>query len=89
MTVCNDWEEWLLSRPPSVQKIAREFPAGLRFLDPGLGSLWLIGYTEDDELILTRTNPFLDFGRASQADRTLLMNLARFRNTVAPHVQPG
>lgn len=61
-----EWESWVASRPPCVQALAREFPVGTMFIEP-TGFAWVIGYTEGDELILSRENPFVDWGRAVAA----------------------
>lgn len=49
-------EEWLSTRPQCVQRLAREFPLGSTFvIDDAF--YYLVGYTEDDTLIITHINP--------------------------------
>lgn len=63
----DNYEAWLASRPASVQALASEFPIGTRFRDAD-ETVWLIGYTETNELILSGVNPYLDWN-AAVADR--------------------
>jgi hypothetical protein len=50
---------WLASRPESVQRLAREFPLDSMFNVNGQ-MYYLLGYTEQDVLILTPINPTTD-----------------------------
>jgi hypothetical protein len=55
-----EWlDDWLATRPPSVQALAREFPPGccLQFADGE--RRYVCGYTEDDILIVSRIS-FVD-----------------------------
>lgn len=63
-------EAWIKSRPESVQKLAAEFPFGM-ILETPSGKLHLLGYTEDDCLILSKNDPFVDYGLA-QATKVYL-----------------
>lgn len=55
---------WIASRPQCVQALVAEFPRGTSFREPDGTILWVIGYTETDEVILTRANPYHDYDRA-------------------------
>lgn len=57
-------EEWLETRPDSVKKLHAEFPFGSTFQGPNGEHLYLLGYTEDDKLILSEANPGKDFEKA-------------------------
>jgi hypothetical protein len=62
-----NWEDWLATRPPSVRALAREFPVGT-ILDIAGERTFVIGYTESDMLILSPTDPTVDYHTAI-ADR--------------------
>lgn len=49
-------DEWLKSRPECVQRLAAEFPLGTELWLGGKVH-YLIGYTEDDMLIVSHINP--------------------------------
>lgn len=57
--------EWIASRPESVQKLAAEFPLGTAFEVKGR-ILYLVGYNEDDSLIVSRFNPATDYEAANE-----------------------
>lgn len=58
--------EWLKTLPESVRKLAAEFPLGMLLEGPN-GEAWhLIGYTEDDMLIITPVNPGEDYDAAKE-----------------------
>jgi hypothetical protein len=61
-------EAWIASRPESVRKLAAEFPIESR-LDTPDGPMWIIGYTEDDFLIISPINPFDDYDGAHEQKR--------------------
>lgn len=54
---------WVASLPSKVQALAGEFPLGTEYAPRGV-SAWLIGYTEWDELVLSRVNPYLHWQQA-------------------------
>jgi hypothetical protein len=56
-------EEWIASRPPSVQKLAREFPISTTFSVDGT-ILYVIGYDEGGLIILTHIDPAVDYDTA-------------------------
>lgn len=64
---CVSMAEWVATRPATVQALLKEFPPGSIFHEPDGGKAWLIGYTESDELILTRSNPYVDWEAANTA----------------------
>ncbi len=57
--------EWLSTRPPSVQKLGMEFPytSVLMVADK---PMFVIGYTENDMLILSSIDPRTDYDRARE-----------------------
>lgn len=54
----NPLELWMASRPESVRKLAADFSLG-DTLDFGNGDdqWWIIGYTEDDMLVIAPMDP--------------------------------
>ena len=50
------WAQWLATRPECVQKLAVEFPPNTVVGQPS-GNHWVIGWTEDDKLIISGINP--------------------------------
>lgn len=60
-------EAWLADRPACVRALFVEFPIGSEFYDCTGTRAWLIGYTERDELILSRVSPYLDWQAAVNA----------------------
>jgi hypothetical protein len=52
----NELEAWLASRPECVQNLAKEFPIGTTVLLDGVEH-YLLGYTENDMLVLSKINP--------------------------------
>ena len=66
MTTDNLFEQWLATRPESVRELAKEFPLGLEI---GVGGVthYLIGYTEDDSLIISPIWPGDDYDAAYEA----------------------
>lgn len=57
------WNEWLETRPECVQNLAKRFPLGMKFLI-GNHLMYLIGYSEKDELLLTSIDPAKDYDNA-------------------------
>jgi hypothetical protein len=55
------FKEWLLSRPGSVQALAREFAHGASVQIGDGPLLYVIGWTEGDALILTAMPPDIMF----------------------------
>lgn len=60
--------EWLRTRPESVQKLAAEFPINTALTIKG-EKLHVIGYTEDDKLILSKTSLRDNYERAMKTKR--------------------
>jgi hypothetical protein len=60
-----EFDRWLASRPESVQRLAAKFPIGTRvILDNQVH--WLLGYTEDDKLIISPVDPNEDYDRSKR-----------------------
>lgn len=57
------WEKWLSEQPATVRSLAREFPVSSVYDTPD-GELWVIGYSEGDEVMLTPLNPYKDYHAA-------------------------
>lgn len=53
------YNAWLKTRPKCVQKLAKEFPMGTR-VQFGGEMLHLLGWTENDSIILSPINPSED-----------------------------
>lgn len=58
------YKDWLKTRPKSVQKLAAEFPLGSECEGRNGEILFIIGYTEDDAIVLTPINPSDDYESA-------------------------
>lgn len=59
------WKAWVASRPEKVQKLIAEFPPNsLVMLEEKPHHI--LGWTEDDMLILTDTDPGVDYDLAMQ-----------------------
>ncbi len=56
-------KEWLSTLPECVQKLAAEFPPGKRLYWFG-ATAWVVGWHESDQLIVSRTDPSVDYDRA-------------------------
>lgn len=55
--------EWIASRPESVQRLAAEFPLGTVFKVRG-ENLYLVGYNENDTVLVSRIDPYVDYDGA-------------------------
>jgi len=66
--ISSAYDEWLKTRPASVQKLAAEFPPGTAVnLD---GEQWFVfSYTEGDEVSLTPVHPADDYTAAFKERR--------------------
>lgn len=64
------YEEWLKTRPASVRKLAAEFPKGTTFRLDGV-TMYLVGYTEGDSLLVSPIDPEVDYGGALDARRRI------------------
>lgn len=60
----NEKDEWISSRPESVRKLIEEFPLGSVFNVKDT-TLYLVGYTEDEMLIVSEINPSVDYEGAT------------------------
>jgi len=54
------YEDWLASRPASVQALAKRFPIPGRIIIDGTAH-YILGYSEPDGLILSPINPGIDY----------------------------
>ncbi|HEX4605380.1 MAG TPA: hypothetical protein VH724_15375, partial [Candidatus Angelobacter sp.] len=59
------------SRPACVQALAKEFPLNTSFQIEDGDKWYLVGYTEDDKLIVSRFDPFKEYTRAME-DRSYI-----------------
>lgn len=57
--------EFLQGRPPIIHALAREFPPGLELMMEGVRH-WLIGWTEEEELIFSPVDPQENYEGALQ-----------------------
>ena len=70
------FKAWLKTRPESIQRLAAEFPLGTTF---GIGDkkAFLVGYNEGDMLILSYTDPYNDYEKATTEQFYLCASHAR------------
>lgn len=61
-------EAWLASRPECVQKLFAEFPPESK-VRVGNEYFYVLGYTENDEIIITLHNPGEDYDAAINDQR--------------------
>ena len=60
-------KDWLAERPESVQRLADKFPPGST-VNVNDEEVHIVGYTEGNELIVSKIDPYLDYN-ASMASR--------------------
>lgn len=60
-------EEWIKSRPASVQALARKFPIGAVIKIDGDVDHYILGYNENDMIIITPIWPGDDYDAALAA----------------------
>lgn len=77
----DSFEAWAASRPEQVQALIRRFPNGSLFLVNNQVH-YVIGWTENDKLILSPVNPVLEFKRAQ--DEKIYICAKHFRSTSTP-----
>ena len=70
--------EWLATRPACVQALAKEFPIGSTFALNG-ETMYLIGYTESDMLMVSPISPEDDYDAAME----------QRRHVCAAHLRPA
>lgn len=63
MTREEAFNKWLETRPQCVQQLAKEFTIGSHFNVEGK-TLYLVGYTENDQLIVSIYNPAENYEEA-------------------------
>lgn len=59
-----EFEAWYASRPAAVQALVRKFPAGATVVRLEGVDHFVLGYTEDDKLIVSQVDPTSDYDRA-------------------------
>jgi hypothetical protein len=59
------FQEWLATRPECVQKLAARHRLGARYNVDGV-THWLIGYTENDMIIVSPIDPSVDYDGANE-----------------------
>lgn len=62
------YEEWLQTRPPVIQALAREFPPHTSIVVEG-ESHYVIGWNEEDMVIISPVNPSEDYAGAVAAQQ--------------------
>lgn len=82
-----DWEEWLASRPESVQKLAREFPPGTVFRMPDSTMMHVIGYTENNGVIASTVDPIKDWDGAMNKKTQSVAHAHCLRDAIQKTVQ--
>lgn len=76
-----DMLAWLKTKPESIQKLAAEFPIGCVLFHPKTNArIYLVGYNEQDMLIVSDLDPIRDW-EAAQATKYYVC-AAHFRGTV-------
>lgn len=73
------WYIWLATRPKCVRRLAAEFPLGSEFDTGGGKIMHLIGYTENDTLIVSPIDPSGDVDAAMECREYLCAE--HFRET--------
>lgn len=68
--------KWLKTRPECVQKLAIEFPFGSIFIHDEK-RLYLLGYTENDSLVVSEVDPFDDYDGARESQSYLCADHVR------------
>lgn len=70
MSLQEQWEQWVASRPEVVQRLIQKFPPGSRYLIEDRMH-FLVGYTEGGGLLISTTNPYEDYEKAVKTADTL------------------
>ncbi len=76
------FEKWLATRPESVQKLGREFPPGTYFRDEEGTNLYVVGYTEYDQVIASLVNPATDYDKAMLDENKLYAHAQCIRDSI-------
>ena len=61
------FERWLEGRPEVVQRLARIYEPGCQVHGPNetwQDARYVVGYTEDGGLLVSKTSPYLDYHKA-------------------------
>lgn len=59
----NNLEEWIASRPPAVQVLARKYPPGTKFKIHEQ-ELYVVGFSEQGHILVSETDPRKDYEKA-------------------------
>ena len=65
------FDDWLATRPQSVRDLAAEFPLLTEIEMPDGVTMLVIGWTENDSLVISSIDPRTDYD-AAYAERTYL-----------------
>ncbi len=68
--------DWLESRPPEIQELAAEFLPGSTLILGG-GVVYVVGYSEPSSILVSFTNPALDYDAAYESRWPVCLNCAR------------
>lgn len=58
-------DDWLATKPKCVRELAAEFPPGTQLDIHGVTN-WVIGWTENDALVVSELDPNVDFDAAHE-----------------------
>jgi hypothetical protein len=81
------FQQWIATRPESVQRLAKEFPLDTKFYIRGT-LYYVLGYTEDDRLIVSTINPFEDYDRAFESATHFCAEHAREGHPALLEIEP-
>jgi hypothetical protein len=76
MTNSKAMQDWLATRPASVQKLAAEFPPRTILIVKGI-TMHVMGWTEGDDLLVSPVDPYFDYDRAYATRQRLCASHAR------------
>lgn len=79
-----DFDRWLSDKSPEIKALAAEFPPSLMLQFPDGAMLYIVGYTDDDEVVVTRVYPWAkegDYDRAMAAAEIIPAHVLRLPNT--------
>lgn len=66
----NNLEEWIVSRPPAVQVLARKYPPGTKFKIHEQ-EWYVVGFTEQGQVQVSETDPKKDYEKAIKTRGTV------------------
>lgn len=77
-------EKWLEGRPPIIRELAMKFHAGV-ILDPKTGGyLYVVGFSEAGELLVSETNPAVDYQKAVATRVAICADCLKLAHEVPP-----